>query len=217
MKLKKVIDFNQNVLKLEPANCLTKERMDWFKNAVNEELTEFEFANAQCSKTDMLDALVDATYFILGRVYECGFTQEQWDKAFDLVHEANMQKTKGETQRSDIDAIKNKDWKAPEDEIAKLFASTLPIPQKNNISYVLVEASKLANKKGEDYNTNVSRSNYFPFGLLSYAQMLHVKTQRLNSLISSKKEPNNESIRDTLLDLINYACFTIEAIDKGEI
>ena len=47
--------------------------------------------------------------------------------------------------------------------------------------------------------------------------MLHTKTQRLNSLAQQTKTPDNESVRDTLLDMINYANFAIEAIDKGEI
>ena len=89
------------------------------------------------------------------------------------------------------------------------------------ISPVFKEVTEIAIKKSQDYNNGKdktqSRANYFPFGLLSYAQMIHTKSQRLNSLAQQTKKPNNESIRDTLLDLINYACFTVEAIDKGEI
>ena len=49
----------------------------------------------------------------------------------------------------------------------------------------LAEAALLCAKKTHDYNFeggeinihNVDRSNYFPFGNISYAQMLHTKTQ----------------------------------------
>jgi hypothetical protein len=89
------------------------------------------------------------------------------------------------------------------------------------ISPVFKEVTEIAIKKSQDYNNGQdipeSRAIYFPFGLISYAQMIHTKSQRLNSLAKQTKKPNNESIRDTLLDLINYACFAVEAIDKGEI
>ena len=89
------------------------------------------------------------------------------------------------------------------------------------MSPVFKEVTKIAIKKSEDYNNGngqpASRAQYFPFGLLSYAQMLHTKSQRLNSLAQQDKTPNNESIRDTLLDMINYATFAVEAIDKGEV
>lgn len=91
----------------------------------------------------------------------------------------------------------------------------------SDIPKAYIEATELCMKKSQDYNNGntapQSRASYFPFGLLSYAQMLHTKTQRLNSLAQQTKAPNNESIRDTLLDMINYANFAIEAIDKGEI
>lgn len=91
----------------------------------------------------------------------------------------------------------------------------------SKMSPVFKEVTQIAIKKSEDYNNGngqpTSRAQYFPFGLLSYAQMLHTKAQRLNSLAQQTKTPNNESIRDTLLDMINYATFAVEAIDKGEI
>lgn len=89
------------------------------------------------------------------------------------------------------------------------------------MSPVFKEVTEIAIKKSQDYNngngTPTSRAIYFPFGLLSYAQMLHTKSQRLNSLAQQDRLPNNESVRDTLLDMINYATFAVEAIDKGEI
>ena len=76
---------------------------------------------------------------------------------------------------------------------------------------VFIDAVELCIKKSQDYNNGqdkpASRKEYFSFGLLSYAQMLHTKTQRLNSLAQQTKAPNHESIRDTLIDLINSTCF----------
>lgn len=81
----------------------------------------------------------------------------------------------------------------------------------------MLEAFQLVLRKNQDYNAKVDRSSYFPMGLASYAQMIHVKSQRLVSLAASGGAPNFESVRDTALDLINYATFLAEAVDSGEI
>lgn len=84
-------------------------------------------------------------------------------------------------------------------------------------------AQLLVLRKSSDYNqaggagkdpATADRDGYFPFGATSYAQMVHVKAQRLNSLVLKSGEPNFEGIRDTLLDIINYASFWIERIDR---
>jgi hypothetical protein len=51
---------------------------------------------------------------------------------------------------------------------------------------------------------------YFPFGNKSFVQMIHVKTQRLVNLNKKDIVPENESIDDNLLDLINYASYYYE-------
>jgi CRISPR/Cas system-associated endonuclease Cas1 len=69
-------------------------------------------------------------------------------------------------------------------------------------------------KKHEDYgNDSLGLHAYFPFGLPSYVQMMHVKTQRLVSLAKDKREPNFESVKDSLNDLINYAIFTLDHLE----
>jgi len=80
----------------------------------------------------------------------------------------------------------------------------------------LAEAALLCAKKSEDYNHGqsdihvIDRSSYFPFGAVSYAQMLHTKSARFVSLAkkqSSGGEPNFEGLRDTAIDIINYGGF----------
>jgi hypothetical protein len=89
----------------------------------------------------------------------------------------------------------------------------------------LAEAALLCVKKSQDYNNAVSqldihkvdRSGYFPFGTVSYAQMLHTKSQRFNSLVQKELvggQANFEGLRDTCLDLINYAGFYIASLEK---
>lgn len=276
-KFQQVKEFNDEIINLKPvgiASSLSSKRLDWFLNVVKEEAHEFEEAWKKADTVGMLDALIDMAYFLLGRVYECGFTEAEWDKCFAAVHECNMTKRKGNKGRgSDDDAVKDADWVGPEARIMEIlnksvesvvygnkeekevydyvsaelepspvaleavehrkpsvylegdgYQRILSIDELNlfaKMSPVFKEVTKIAIKKSQDYNNGngqpTSRANYFPFGLLSYAQMLHTKSQRLNSLAQQDKAPNNESVRDTLLDMINYATFAVEAIDKGEI
>jgi hypothetical protein len=79
-------------------------------------------------------------------------------------------------------------------------------------------ALQIVVKKHEDYGNEVlGLKTYFPFGLTSYAQMLHVKSQRLVSLAKTGQQPNYESLEDTVKDMINYAVFLLDAINKGEV
>jgi hypothetical protein len=82
----------------------------------------------------------------------------------------------------------------------------------------VAEAVLLCVRKSADYNQGmghddmhrVDRSAYFPFGAASYAQMIHTKSQRFNSLVKKSlagDKPNFEGLRDTALDLVNYAGF----------
>lgn len=276
-KFQQVKEFNEEIINLgivSHSPLLKSERVDWFLNVINEEANEFAEAWKSADTVGMLDALIDMAYFLLGRVYECGFSEAQWDKCFAAVHECNMTKRKGNKGRgSDDDAVKDADWVGPEERIREILNQSIEAVGYGNkeekeayayesaelepspvaleavehrkpsvylendgcqrilsidelklfakMSPVFKEVTEIAIKKSQDYNNGngqpTSRAAYFPFGLLSYAQMLHTKSQRLNSLAQQDKAPNNESIRDTLLDMINYATFAVEAIDKGEI
>ena len=117
-----VYRFNQEIVKPEKVEKLNEERLQWFKNVVNEELRELEEAHNKNDRVGMLDALIDVTYFILGRVYELNYTPEQFFKAFEIVHNCNMKKKKGNKGRgSDTDAIKESTWIGPEEQIAKIL------------------------------------------------------------------------------------------------
>jgi len=89
-------------------------------------------------------------------------------------------------------------------------------------------AARLTLRKGQDYNRRRSdgadadgreRDEYFPFGELSYAQMVHVKSLRLRSLALSRREglsPQFEGLRDTALDLMNYCAFFVDWLTRQE-
>lgn len=104
--------------------------------------------------------------------------------------------------------IFSKDKERRQNEINLILAN-------KDIPRPMLEAAALALRKAQDYNSGViTRNAYFPMGLTSYVQMINVKALRLVSLISQPGTPNFENARDTLLDLINYATFAVEWLDK---
>lgn len=89
----------------------------------------------------------------------------------------------------------------------------------------LAEAALLCIRKSQDYNQGaadldphkVDRIPYFPFGAVSYAQMIHTKAMRFNSLVLKEMRgqgSNFEGLRDTALDIINYAGFFVAQYPK---
>lgn len=84
------------------------------------------------------------------------------------------------------------------------------------IMAIFAKAWLVQHLKSQDYNQH-SRDAYWPFGLVSFVQMLHVKVQRLISLATAKVDrPNFESATDTGLDLINYAAFMVEWLERNK-
>lgn len=86
----------------------------------------------------------------------------------------------------------------------------------------LASAALLCLRKSADYNKpsanphTIDRRAYFPFGTISYAQMIHTKSQRFNSLAQKELdgvEVNFEGLSDTALDIINYAGFYIASLE----
>ena len=81
----------------------------------------------------------------------------------------------------------------------------------------LEEWYHMVKKKAQDYNDGmITRADYFPFGQLSYTQMIHTKALRLVSLtqqgMANKTQPNFEGIHDTLMDIISYALFNLQSL-----
>lgn len=130
-----VVEFNKEIIKLEPTEYLNPERLQWFKTTINEELGEFEEANEKykmdyeaskkitvdpdallADKVDMIDAIMDLIYFALGRLYEIGCSEDDFAAMWNAIHHANMTKVRGNKGRgSDADAIKPIGWKGPEE------------------------------------------------------------------------------------------------------
>jgi hypothetical protein len=75
------------------------------------------------------------------------------------------------------------------------------------------KAIELLVQKHNDYGPkNISDA---PGGALNGLSVrLHDKVARLNNLLSSNKEPENESIQDTFIDILNYAIIALLVIDN---
>lgn len=97
------------------------------------------------------------------------------------------------------------------------------INSRGGVIAAYAEAALLFIEKSEDYNGaskddgNVSTKpdEYFPFGLVSYAHMLHLKAQRIVNLTKASMKPKDHEvhtdvIRRSVLDLINYSAFAAE-------
>lgn len=214
--LKDVETFNKDVIGLpvaEPPTRLTGERFKHAYDHLEEELHEFLDAK---TKEDQLDALVDLIYVALGRIIEIGVTP---GAAFDIVHKANMAKHSGKVasrpNSQGFDAVKPEDWEAPTFKTL-LNMSLSDVILLDNLPAVFKEVTRVRIAKGEDYNAGPELIDYFPFDHKSYAQMVHLKNTRILSLLAvmdAGKQPNFEGLRDTLIDLINYASFYVEFLD----
>ena len=74
------------------------------------------------------------------------------------------------------------------------------------------KAIDLLVQKHNDYGpSNISDAPGGPLNGLSVR--LHDKIARLNNLLSNNKEPQNESIQDTFIDILNYAIIALLVID----
>lgn len=70
-------------------------------------------------------------------------------------------------------------------------------------------------KKNADYGDSFSKT-FEEFGLTSSAIRINDKTERFKKLIKQDAQVQDESIKDTLLDLANYAVLTLMEMSKRE-
>ena len=77
-----------------------------------------------------------------------------------------------------------------------------------------IELNELYQRKNQDYGDSFSKS-FNEFGMAMPCIRLDDKLSRLKSLTKpgSVQQVNDESIRDTLIDLANYAIMTIIELD----
>lgn len=82
----------------------------------------------------------------------------------------------------------------------------------NNVWKVSDECSNILIKKQEDYGPhNIGDAPGGPLNGLIVR--IHDKISRIKHLTDSKAEPNNESLRDSYVDLANYALIALMVLD----
>ena len=75
------------------------------------------------------------------------------------------------------------------------------------------EMHELYIKKNSDYGESVTNT-YKDFGLVSFLVRMQDKLNRLKTLNKKDSQVKDESIRDTLVDLANYAILAVIELDK---
>lgn len=78
---------------------------------------------------------------------------------------------------------------------------------------ILNEIHDTYKRKNADYGNSFGEQ-FIEYGLLSAVIRLDDKMRRLKQLLKNEAQVKDESIRDTLLDLANYAIMTIMELDK---
>ena len=177
---------------------------------IDEEVAELKEALSHHDIVEIADALVDLSVVTMGFAAGLGIN---FNACWDEIMKSNMSKERGDardTKRGHkFDLVKGSNYHAPN--LEKIIRARTSRDYRLG---VFAEATFLRKKKEDDYQgQSFSRDDYFLYGFQSYIQMLWIKMLRIRALSENKKEPNNESIRDSLLDMINYASFLIEAID----
>lgn len=79
---------------------------------------------------------------------------------------------------------------------------------------VTEEMNALYERKNHDYGNSFSET-FRKLGIISAATRMLDKMNRIVSLVTKDQQKvNDESLRDTLIDIANYAVMTIMEIDK---
>ncbi len=77
---------------------------------------------------------------------------------------------------------------------------------------VCKELNELYSRKNSDYGDSFGKS-YEEFGPVMAAIRMGDKLNRYKALIKGRQQVNDESVRDTLIDLANYAVMTVVEMD----
>lgn len=87
-----------------------------------------------------------------------------------------------------------------------------PVNFDDTVHWVYEEAKSVLLKKHHDYGPkNISHS---PGGALNGLRVrMHDKLARINNLYDSGATPENESLRDSFLDMMNYSAIALMVLD----
>lgn len=86
---------------------------------------------------------------------------------------------------------------------------------------LFLDATELSIKKSQDYNGGIAkdvndpRTEYFPFGEVSYGHFIIHKAERLKKLITllDNGKDCSDHIKQELMDLVNYCSYLYSYMD----
>lgn len=82
----------------------------------------------------------------------------------------------------------------------------------NDLNNVFGEAFELLLRKHQDYGPN--NIALAPGGAVNGLRVrMHDKLARINHLVDNDADPQNESLRDSFIDLLNYAAIGLMVLD----
>lgn len=85
--------------------------------------------------------------------------------------------------------------------------------QMNTFNKITDELAKLYEEKNRRYGNSFSKQ-VDEYGMLVAVIRLSDKMERLKSLVKNPKDCGDETMRDTLVDLANYAIMSVMELDK---
>jgi len=141
---------------------------------------------------------------------------EEYEKRVKEYNDARVQRSRDQSHLSNPDkhgtSSKQREVLKRVDAYIKATSTKVKPPLEFEAAVIARKAIDLLIKKHEDYGpANISDAPGGPLNGLSVR--LHDKVARLNHLLSNDKEPKNEAIEDTFIDILNYALIALLVIE----
>jgi predicted HAD superfamily Cof-like phosphohydrolase len=195
-------------------------RMRFLVEELFEAIEAAEYGDAESFVDAMIDLIVVAAGTLsIGKV--------DGQRAWNEVRRANMSKVRQANPTrpgsGGADLVKPDGWLKPDHtgntgEIADAVGYEFNDHFSHSVT-ALFQCIAMQFKKNEDYDSaesGIKRMDYFIHGINDLEYEMHKKELRFRSVLArvrAGKEPNFESLRDTLQDKINYESFGISMID----
>lgn len=141
---------------------------------------------------------------------------EKYERKLKEYNDARVQRTGNQSHLSSTNkhgaSSKQREVLERIDAYVKTTSTKVKPPLEFEAAVIARKAIDLLIKKHEDYGpANISDAPGGPLNGLSVR--LHDKVARLNHLLSNDKEPKNEAIEDTFIDILNYALIALLVIE----
>lgn len=83
--------------------------------------------------------------------------------------------------------------------------------EKEQFIKLIEDIKELRLRKSADYG-----NSWKIFGLIGVVWQINSKFIRMQNLLLTKKDPKNEPLRDTFIDMANYCLMAVQLIDSNQ-